>query len=289
MDFTVLASGSSGNVSLLRVAGFGVLVDLGLGPRQLASRLRTVGSSWHEVKAAVLSHVHSDHWKEKTLRFLKHNQIPLYCHAGHEADLDRLSTGFADLRKYRLLHLYKDHDEITLATGLRFLALPLSHDSGPTCGFRLDGPDGAVGYATDLGTWQSSLAEALANVDILALEFNHDVAMEKSSGRDPQLIARVLGDAGHLSNEQAAALVREVLLRSQPNRMRHLVQLHMSRQCNRPTLARAVAERVLRDVSPALTIHTAEQDQPGPMLRIEPADVPVVVPCRQGSLPGWND
>ena len=38
-------------------------------------------------------------------------------------------------------------------------------------------------------------------------------------------------------------------------------------------------------MSPALTIHTAEQDQPGPMLRIEPADVPVVVPCRQGSLP----
>ena len=47
--------------------------------------------------------------------------------------------------------------------------------------------------------------------------------------------------------------------------------------------------RAAANVSPALTIHTAEQDQPGPMLRIEPADVPVVVPCRQGSLPGWND
>ena len=122
---------------------------------------------------------------------------------------------------------------------------PYRTTAGPPAGFVSTAPIGR-GYATDLGTWQSSLAEALANVDILALEFNHDVAMEKSSGRDPQLIARVLGDAGHLSNEQAAALVREVLLRSQPNRMRHLVQLHMSRQCNRPTLARAVAERVLR-------------------------------------------
>ena len=290
MDFTVLASGSSGNASLVRLDGFGLLVDLGLGPRQLANRLRTVGSSWREIKAALLSHVHSDHWKEKTLRFLKQNQIPLYCHAGHQADLDRLSSSFAELRKQRLLHLYHDHDEVPLAAGLRFRALPLSHDSGPTCGFRLDGAGLAVGYATDLGTWQSSLAEAFANVDVLAVEFNHDVAMEKSSGRDPELIARVLGDAGHLSNEQAAAFVRDVLLRSQPGRVRHLVQLHVSRQCNRPALARAVAERVLRDVSPALTIHSAEQDSPGPMLRIEPADSPRSgATCQQASLPGWED
>ena len=56
------------------------------------------------------------------------------------------------------------------------------------------------------------LADALSGVDLLALEFNHDVAMQRSSGRHPMLIARVLGDEGHLSNAQAAALLRQTLI-----------------------------------------------------------------------------
>ena len=51
-------------------------------------------------------------------------------------------------------------------------------------------------------------------MDALALEFNHDVALQYASGRSPRLIQRVLGDRGHLSNEQAAALLGEVLRRS---------------------------------------------------------------------------
>ena len=60
--FTVLASGSSGNSSLLEVDGFGLLLDIGLGPRQLASRLITSGRSWQNVQAVLLTHTHGDHW-----------------------------------------------------------------------------------------------------------------------------------------------------------------------------------------------------------------------------------
>ena len=52
----------------------------------------------------------------------------------------------------------------------------------------------------------------LANVDLLALEFNHDVDLEHSSGRSPYLIARILSEEGHLSNLQALELLREVVL-----------------------------------------------------------------------------
>ncbi len=126
---------------------------------------------------------------------------------------------------------------------MRCLPLELRHDGGPTFGFHfsgqadLFGPAWAVGYAADLGSWDGDLAAALSDVDLLALEFNHDVAMQRSSGRRPQLIARVLGDDGHLSNEQAAALFRATLGRSTQRRLRTLVQLHLSRECNRPHLA----------------------------------------------------
>ena len=55
----------------------------------------------------------------------------------------------------------------------------------------------------DLGCGSSELIESFAGVDVLALEFNHDVRMERRSRRPKFLIDRVLSDWGHLSNEQA--------------------------------------------------------------------------------------
>src|SRR5262249_17988479 len=153
-----------------------------------------------------------------------------------------------------MANLVRDYDhnrEIALGPGLRCRPLPLRHDGTVTSGFRFELlPEGAsrgvsVGYAADLGSWPRELAEMFADLDLLALEFNHAVPMQYASGRSPQLIARVVGDHGHLSNEQAAELVREVLRISTPGRLQHLVQLHLSRECNRPELALAAARKSL--------------------------------------------
>src|ERR1700677_686913 len=109
MDFTVLASGSSGNANLIRAGNFGLLIDVGLGPQRLGARLRTVGSSWAQVNAVLLTHVHGDHWKDRSLRFLRQNKIPLYCHADHEVDLIRFTPAIGHLRANKLLRLYQ-HD-----------------------------------------------------------------------------------------------------------------------------------------------------------------------------------
>ncbi len=98
-------------------------------------------------------------------------------------------------------------------------------------------------------------------MDVLALEFNHDVALEYASGRSARLIARVLGDDGHLSNDQAAGLLREVLRLSSPGRLRHVVQLHLSRDCNRPDLAQAAARAILDETKHEAEVHTATQEE----------------------------
>jgi phosphoribosyl 1,2-cyclic phosphodiesterase len=87
--------------------------------------------------------------------------------------------------------------------------------------------------------------------------------MQEASGRMPRLIQRILGDDGHLSNVQAAALVRAVLERSEAGRPRHLVQLHLSRDCNRHTLARETARTLLAELGIELALHTASQDTVG--------------------------
>src|SRR5262249_15557877 len=126
----------------------------------------------------------------------------------------------------------------------------------------------SLAYLADLGCWDAALVQALRDVDLLALEFNHDVEMEYASGRQPSLIARVLGDEGHLSNVQAAGLLREVLRLSAPGRLRHVVQLHLSRDCNHPTLAATAARKILAAVAHPVEVHTASQDEPGPTLQL---------------------
>jgi phosphoribosyl 1,2-cyclic phosphodiesterase len=272
LRLTVLASGSGGNATLVEVNGFGVLIDAGLGPRQLASRLAAAGRSWNDVHALLLTHTHSDHWRDRTLAHLHKRGIPLYCHADHHHTLRFYSPSFPALLAAGLVRPFEAGEDVTLAPALRCRPLPVRHDSGATFGFRLEGaPDlfgGAVaaGYVADLGTWDQGLAAELADVDLLAVEFNHDVALQHASGRPALLIARVLGDNGHLSNAQGADLVRAVLQRSEPGRLRYLVQLHLSRDCNRPLLAREAARAALEQHAADTAVHTASQDEPLPTL-----------------------
>jgi phosphoribosyl 1,2-cyclic phosphodiesterase len=242
------------------------------------------------VRAMLLTHTHSDHWNDHTLGHLLRRSLPLWCHPAHHRVLESYSAHFPRLKAAGLVRDYQAHVEFS-AAGLRCRALPVRHDSGVTFGFRLCGTGdlfgqaGAVGYAADLGSWDDALAEALADVDVLALEFNHDVGLECASGRSPSLIARVLGDDGHLSNEQAAALLRAVLLRSKPGRPRHIVQLHLSRDCNRPALAAAAARRVLEELAREVDVRTASQDHVGPTLELSAVPTPARRARRRARAP----
>jgi hypothetical protein len=190
----------------------------------------------------------------------------------HHGNLQAYGRAFSKLVAAKLVRGYESGLEFELAPGFRCRPLPLRHDSGATFGFRLEVSEGlfgqshSLGYLTDLGSWTADLADGLADVDLLAMEFNHDVALEIASGRSPYLKARVLGDEGHLSNEQAVGLLREILRRSTPGRLRHVVQLHLSRECNHPTLAAQAARAALTTPGWLIQLHTAHPDRPSPTL-----------------------
>lgn len=273
--WTVLASGSSGNASLLEIAGAGLLVDVGLGPRRLERRLREVDFGWDGIRGVVLTHTHSDHWRQRSLKRLAELRVPLYCHADHVRVLQLQCAEFEQLQFAGLVKTYCHTREFSPLPGVRCRAIPLKHDGGPTFGFRFaaEQPGGkagwSLGYAADLGSWEPALPRQLADVDVLALEFNHDVEMQLSSGRARWLIHRVLGEFGHLSNVQAAQLLAECAGLSRGGRLRHVVQLHLSRECNRPALAVTAAREVLARLGLAPALHTAEQDVPGPTIALE--------------------
>jgi ribonuclease BN (tRNA processing enzyme) len=267
--WTVLASGSGGNASLLEFNHAGLLVDLGLGPRKLDSRLDEVGFRWDRVRGVLLTHTHSDHWNAASLARLAERRIAFFCHAEHLRTLQLGCRKFQDAQFAGLVKTYSPGRPFAPLPGVRCRAVELKHDGGPTFGFRIEEdagaavPNWAVGYAADLGSWDRHLPAALADVDVLALEFNHDVELQLASGRARWLVHRVLGEFGHLSNDQAARLFEECVRLSPTNRVRHLIQLHLSGECNRPTLAQAAARDVVSRLGLEIELHTAEQHTPG--------------------------
>ncbi|MCE9533203.1 MAG: MBL fold metallo-hydrolase [Planctomycetes bacterium] len=272
--FCVLASGSGGNAAFLQVAGFGLLIDIGIGPRMLASRLATIGASWKDVNAVLLTHTHTDHWKDRTLAQLRSCKLPLYCHPRHLETLS-FAESFQPLKAAGLIRPFEADRSFTLADRLTCRALPIPHDSDPTFGFRIDGGASlfggswSLGYAADLGMMPPPLVEAFQDVNVLALEFNHDEEMECRSGRPAHLIQRVLGEHGHLSNHQGAEALGHILRTSTSGKLRQLVQLHLSHQCNRPALAQTAARSVLDAHLHPVEIITASQDRPTRVIELD--------------------
>lgn len=273
---TVLASGSAGNATLLEVAGFGLLIDCGLHPRSLAARLRAIGATWNSVHAVILTHTHSDHWKDLALGQFHSTRTPVYGHAEHLDFLNRSASMFPTLHGAGLTRMYAEQVLHELAPGLTCRPIRVSHDSDPTFAFRFDyteadtaGPAWSIGYASDLGCGSEELVAAFAGVDVLALEYNHDEKMERASQRPKFLVQRVLSDMGHLSNQQAADLTRAVAARSGPGFPHHLVQLHLSKDCNHPVLAEVAGRDALTTLNPAASVLTAKQEVPARSILLE--------------------
>lgn len=265
--FTVLASGSGGNASLLEVGGFGLLIDCGLSPRLLSARLAAIGRGWQNIHAVILTHTHADHWKDATLACLRSWKVPLIAHEAHLHELDGCSPAFAALHSAKLTQRYEVGQPLVIGPGWRCHPIRVPHDAEPTCAFHFDsgpGSPASLGYLCDLGHAPTEMLEAFPSVSVLALEFNHDVELQQRSPRPEFLIQRVLSPNGHLSNDQAADLTRALLTRHCHRPLRTLIQLHLSRQCNTPELARSAAREATRGQE--VRIITATQHAPTPTI-----------------------
>lgn len=228
VEFRVLASSSGGNCSVLAL-GSGrnrraVLIDAGLSPRRTNAALHRIGLSIERIDSVLFTHLDHDHCRPTWARALPdHAQFVIARRHRGRAErmglLGRRTTIFED-------------EAFELRNWARVRPVMLSHDSLGVAAFRLDFAGGTLGYATDVGRAAPSMLETMRGVDWLAIESNYCPRMQRASGRPAFLIDRIMGGAGHLSNEESCEIVRAVGPR------RGCVLLHLSRQCNTPERAR---------------------------------------------------
>lgn len=231
-EVCVLASGSAGNCTVVRVGGRAFLIDAGLSPRRTTALLRGLGIELCDVEAVVLTHLDTDH-ASPAWRGELPPKATLFVHRRHLGRSQR--EGF----DHRRVEPFEG--EFSPCDGAFARPILMAHDSLGVAAFRFEfarrsprgAAHGSLGFATDVGRVRPDLVEHLNAVDVLAIESNYCPRLQLASARPAFLKRRIMGGSGHLSNEQCGEAVRAIMPR------RHVVLLHLSRECNRPTLAAA--------------------------------------------------
>jgi phosphoribosyl 1,2-cyclic phosphodiesterase len=235
MELCVLASGSSGNCSVVRTPTGVFLIDCGIGPRVTAGRLIGTGVSLSQVAAVCLTHLDRDHFNPAWAATLIHRQIRVYCPADRVHEL----LGYVNDEQLRPLVVPFQQEPFEPLPGVIGKTLRLAHDRTGSHAFHFSSEHGSIGYATDLGNVPETLTDHFCGVDLLAIESNYDPHMQRTSGRPLFLQKRIMGGGGHLSNEQSFKAVRAIFDRCGRRGHalpRQVVLLHRSRQCNCPDL-----------------------------------------------------
>jgi phosphoribosyl 1,2-cyclic phosphodiesterase len=233
LRFKVLGSGSEGNATLVEGGGARVLLDAGLGPRQLAERLQSAGVDPSRLDAVFVSHEHGDH-SRGARAFSARWGVPL---AGTQGTYRAAGFAHARIAGYEAIAPGE-----TRSIGRMIVkALLVPHDAAAPLAFVVSAGTASFGHATDLGHLSRGLVEAFRGCDALLVESNYDPAMLRDGPYPWSLKERILGPLGHLANGDVGRLLERGL----GPRCRRVVLAHLSRKNNHPELALMAAEEAL--------------------------------------------
>jgi phosphoribosyl 1,2-cyclic phosphodiesterase len=237
---SILASGSSGNCTLLETSQTRLLVDAGLGKKETLRRLAAIEQSVDRLDGIVISHEHSDHINGLAPLLAQWRTTVYLTAATHAEMLHILSE--AHIKRLERVEFIEAGRCFSVGD-IEVSPFQIPHDAVDPIGFtfRADGVKFAV--ATDLGYMPELVKHHLHDCDGMLLESNHDVEMLKVGPYPWHVKQRVMSRTGHLSNETVSAFLADP--EGFDARSRYLVLAHLSESNNNPDVARICAEEAL--------------------------------------------
>lgn len=229
MRLCSIASGSSGNCIYVGSDTTHLLVDVGISGKKTEEGLHELDLSGEDIHGILVTHEHSDHIGGIGVMARKRG-IPIYATQGTIEAMKKMNTlGKADDSLFHVIRA----DEAFYIGDICVDATRISHDAAEPVAYRFKYGDKRVGICTDLGTFDDYIVDKMSGMDALLLEANHDVRMLQVGPYPYYLKQRILGNRGHLSNENSGRLLSRLLR----DNMKQVVLGHLSRENNMPELA----------------------------------------------------
>ncbi len=234
MRFASLGSGSEGNAWLVESNKTRLMVDCGFSVNEVVRRMARLELLAEDLTAILVTHEHSDHMSG-VARLAKRFNIPVY------ASFGTLSFCRDDIPSHLCNELFSDSPVVIGDIQVNPFLVP--HDAREPLQFVFDDYNHRLGIVTDVGHVTQHMLVSLSDLDGLAIESNHDEQM-LLQGRYPQhLKARVKGEFGHLSNDQAVSLLQQL----NHERLANVVAAHLSQHNNKPEIVEELFMAVIKE------------------------------------------
>lgn len=221
MKILNIQSGSKGNATIIESDGCLLLIDMGISLTHLINGLQSIGKRLIDIDALLLTHCHCDH--TSGIRYL--DPLPIFC-----------TSGTWEANNVNYICPFKTF----MIKNTKIIPLEASHDAKNTIGYILEDKDSKFVYLTDTGYIPQETLNFIKNADYYMIEANHDRKMLLQTNRPRELKLRILSDVGHLSNEDSAMYMSQVV----GDRTKEIILSHLSEEANTPEKALDAFQRI---------------------------------------------
>ncbi|ENH95951.1 hydrolase [Gracilibacillus halophilus YIM-C55.5] len=262
IQFSMLASGSTGNAFYIGTENEKILVDAGLSGKEMTRLFSEIDIDPNTLSRILVTHEHSDHIKGLGI-FARKYQLPIYANEKTWQAMDQ-SIGKIDLDQKFLFRM----EETKTFGDIDVESFAVSHDAADPMFFTFHYQGKKVALVTDLGYVSERIKKTVAGADALIFEANHDVEMLRM-GRYPWSVKRrILGDTGHVSNEDCALALKDII----DDQTKRIYLAHLSKDNNMKDIARMSVESGLNQygfkIGQQMTLHDTDPKHPTPLCEL---------------------
>jgi phosphoribosyl 1,2-cyclic phosphodiesterase len=235
LNLSVLASGSTGNAIFVENGEHSFLVDAGLSGKQMEGLFQQIGRNIKDLSGILVTHEHVDHVKGVGILSRKY-KIPVYANERTWKAMDSIIGDVPTEQRFTF-----DMETVKSFGSLNIESFGVSHDAVEPMFYVFHHEGKKLVIITDTGYVSERMKGTIANADAYVFESNHDVSMLRM-GRYPWNIKRrILSDVGHVSNEDAALAMSDVI----GDQTKRIYLAHLSTDNNMKDLARMAVTQTL--------------------------------------------
>lgn len=220
MQICVLSSGSKGNCTYLEINNHKFLIDIGNNFLYVSKKLKEINIDIESIEGIFITHGHKDHVAGLKTTIKKINP-KIYLTKKIKYDISE------EINNYELINNEIKLDNIIIST------ISLSHDVTECVGYVFEFNNQDLVYITDTGYINEKYNKILSNRNVYIIESNHDIDLLLNSSKPYFLKARILGDEGHISNEDCGFYLNKFI----GDRTKNIILAHLSEENNDKNLA----------------------------------------------------